>query len=414
MENQVSVGDQNTQQIGQNSVNQPVTIQEKPKTNYLMKGRRFNSPILRVIFLLALLVLIVGVINIAGRKEKSFLRPSPVSATEIIRRNLEKFIKPNTIYHEKTKQRLGGNNEFNTYEIWEDQESERFYNEATYSDGRKTVQGFNLEFHWDVDYSTKKIHKDIYVYEPQSGPQPVGRRVDIAEQFDGLIRNGVLEAKEGILEGREVYVVYDTRTSPEKIWDVLTFDKQTFQILRTEKYGADKKLEELIAYEIQEAIERNETNLAKFFTYQDPGNNFSLYQRKFYTSKPDQEDYVLVSDPQTTPVSTIIPTRPPEPVGKVSFAGTVKTGAQLGEIKSYCPNGLYLVAAEGTYLVNQTEMLLLQLSGQPDGTKMLSDPKYVGKKVEVVGKYPTQENFCEALICECEDYILVDTIIIVD
>lgn len=38
MENQVNVGDQNTQQIGQNPVNQPVITSEKPKTNYLLIG----------------------------------------------------------------------------------------------------------------------------------------------------------------------------------------------------------------------------------------------------------------------------------------------------------------------------------------------------------------------------------------
>lgn len=36
MENQINVGDQNTQQIGQNPISQPVTQQEKPKVNYWM------------------------------------------------------------------------------------------------------------------------------------------------------------------------------------------------------------------------------------------------------------------------------------------------------------------------------------------------------------------------------------------
>ena len=98
------------------------------------------------------------------------------------------------------------------------------------------------------------------------------------------------------------------------------------------------------------------------------------------------------------------------PIDQTSrFIGTVQTGAQIEE-KNYCPNGLYLVADEGTYLVNQTKILLLRLLSQPDGTIMLSDQKYLGKKVEVVGKYPVQENFCEALMCDCEDYILVERI----
>lgn len=36
MENQVNIGDQNTQQVGQKTVSQPVMTQGKPKTNYLM------------------------------------------------------------------------------------------------------------------------------------------------------------------------------------------------------------------------------------------------------------------------------------------------------------------------------------------------------------------------------------------
>ena len=36
MENQINVGDQNTQQIGTNPINQPVVSPEKPKTNYLL------------------------------------------------------------------------------------------------------------------------------------------------------------------------------------------------------------------------------------------------------------------------------------------------------------------------------------------------------------------------------------------
>lgn len=99
----------------------------------------------------------------------------------------------------------------------------------------------------------------------------------------------------------------------------------------------------------------------------------------------------------------------PEESQNKTFTGIVKTGAQIGEIRMYCPNGLYLVANEGSYLVNQTTILQLRVPDEIAGTKtkMLSDKKYTGKKVNVVGKYPAQEVFCEALICECDSYILV-------
>ena len=92
-----------------------------------------------------------------------------------------------------------------------------------------------------------------------------------------------------------------------------------------------------------------------------------------------------------------------------TFTGTVMTGAQLGEVKNFCAEGLYLVADEG-YLIDQTQMLLLKVMDDVDESNMLSDQQYVGKKVEVTGKYPAQEVFCEALTCACEDYILVDHI----
>ena len=91
-----------------------------------------------------------------------------------------------------------------------------------------------------------------------------------------------------------------------------------------------------------------------------------------------------------------------------TFTGTVKSGSQL-ENKEYCPKGLYLVADSGTYLVGQTTMLLLK-EHRAQESGMISDKTVMNNKVEVEGIYPAQEYFCEAVICECEDYILVEEI----
>ncbi len=96
------------------------------------------------------------------------------------------------------------------------------------------------------------------------------------------------------------------------------------------------------------------------------------------------------------------------------FTGTVMTGAQLGDVKSHCAEGLYLVANEGEYLTGQTTMLLLRVPSGANETQMLSDQQYVGKKVEVVGVYPAREVSCEALTCDCEDFILVNQIRMVE
>jgi len=95
-----------------------------------------------------------------------------------------------------------------------------------------------------------------------------------------------------------------------------------------------------------------------------------------------------------------------ETTKEVTFTGTVMTGAQLGDVKSHCADGLYLVAEQGSYLADQTTMLLLRVPSA-NGTEMFSDPQFIGRKVSVTGRYPAQEVFCEALICSCEDYILL-------
>ncbi len=113
--------------------------------------------------------------------------------------------------------------------------------------------------------------------------------------------------------------------------------------------------------------------------------------------------------PGATPIPDVTaPAASPES-GQVSFTGTVRTGAELGEVKGYCAEGLYLVAEEG-FLVGQTSMLLLRRADPAGLRPLLATPQLVGQRVQVVGRYPAQEGFCEALTCECEDYILVDEI----
>lgn len=131
------------------------------------------------------------------------------------------------------------------------------------------------------------------------------------------------------------------------------------------------------------------------------------------TTKNKNSSIIPSSQISISPVitkSTIIT----NPISNISrFEGTLKTGAQL-EDKSYCPNGLYLVAGKGSYLVDQIKVLQLRLPDEPNKTKIISDQNYIGKRVDVTGKYSVQKKFCEALTCECEDYILVETLNIVD
>ncbi len=115
---------------------------------------------------------------------------------------------------------------------------------------------------------------------------------------------------------------------------------------------------------------------------------------------------LLLASCQGWPGSPGGTTPTPEPR---TFQGAVRRGGDLGEVKAYCAEGLYLVADEG-FLTDQVTMLLLREPDAAGEPVMLDDPALEGQSVEVLGRYPAQGVFCEALTCGCEDYILVEGI----
>jgi hypothetical protein len=67
----------------------------------------------------------------------------------------------------------------------------------------------------------------------------------------------------------------------------------------------------------------------------------------------------------------------------------------------HCPGGFYLSDATG----------IIQLRVKfEEVINLFSDKGVLGEHVEVEGKYPVQEFFCKALICACDDFMLVDKI----
>lgn len=250
-----------------------------------------------ILVLVVMIVVALGVLFLSSGKNP--FSPSKVSAAEIIKRNVANFFKPGTIYHQKTKQYV--NEGLLTYEIWEDTDSSRFFQKVMGIDSNEIWQGFDTEIQYEADFSEKKLKKDIYIYaNPDEKGKKLGERVDLAKKFDELLNLGILEAKEGKLDNRQVYVVYDTRDNSDKAWDILTFDKETFALLQTEEYGegGDKGASNIVTYEIQEALSRDEQSFYKFFT--EPFvtlEGFRIYERHFKTSSGYVEnEYVEVKD----------------------------------------------------------------------------------------------------------------------
>ena len=80
-----------------------------------------------------------------------------------------------------------------------------------------------------------------------------------------------------------------------------------------------------------------------------------------------------------------------------ALTGLVKKGSET-EGKEYC--------AEGIYLTDGSGVIMLTSKQSADDLNV-----FVGKNVELLGRYPTSEVRCEALICGCEDYVLVEKIL---
>lgn len=258
-------------------------------------------PIWRYIMLIVC-ILFVGIIlgyNFLNTKQTplDLLRPAQVSASEIIERSREVFLKSGVIYHQKTKQYLEGKL-IATYDLWEDMDTPMLNNHVIYHDtGREVWQWFDLDIRWDADSQEKVIRKDIYVYDELNprGQKP-GSMVDLAARFDTLLNEGVLEAKEGKMDDLDVYVIYDTRENEEKFWDILTFDRQTFRLLKTEKYtgeGEDRHASQIVEYEIIENLERSEENIKKLFLT-TPVNlsDFKILSRYYYLNGGQSEEYL--------------------------------------------------------------------------------------------------------------------------
>ncbi len=80
---------------------------------------------------------------------------------------------------------------------------------------------------------------------------------------------------------------------------------------------------------------------------------------------------------------------------KVVFEATVFSGTKAG--RDYCLDGLYVSYMGKTLLLR-------------DNSGMIKDKSYLNKQVTLEGIYPAQDNFCKALICDCDDYVLVERI----
>lgn len=298
------------------------TLKEKISNNLLNSRPSFTFPYKLVLSLVSILIIAGGIFYYTQIKKQNLLKPSAVLAQEIIKRNLLNFFQKGTIYHETTKLYPEGKTEPVVYDLWEDMDTQRFLNHVIYPlsvkpEGEKLWQGFDLDSRWEINITKKEYTKEIYLYNhPEEREEKLGERADLPRKYDELLKNGILETKEGKLDEREVYVIYDTRNNPDKSWDVLTFDKNTFQLLQTENYsgkGAERHLTELMTY-YQESLPRDEASINKLFnTLPVSTKGYQTKERHFDTSKGYIDDYYTITE------STESNKPPPSVIPSVSY-----------------------------------------------------------------------------------------------
>jgi hypothetical protein len=257
-------------------------------------SRRFIMP-----FVLILAVGILLALNFFNSRKTplDLLLPVKVSAQEIIQRSREVFLKPGFIYHQKSTQYLEGKKTV-TYDLWEDMDTPMLRNHVIYHDtGREIWQWFDQDARYDADSQEKVIRKDIYIYdELNPRGQKLGNMADLAARFDELLTEGTLTAKEGKMNEKDVYVIYDERNSDEKYWDILMFDKITFRLIRTEKYtgqGQERHASQIVEYETIENLKRTDENINNLFlTSPVLISDYKVISRNYYMDGRSNEDYI--------------------------------------------------------------------------------------------------------------------------
>jgi hypothetical protein len=86
--------------------------------------------------------------------------------------------------------------------------------------------------------------------------------------------------------------------------------------------------------------------------------------------------------------------------GVFEVTGVVKTGEQTG--KGYCPDGYYLTDDETP--------VLIRTKSNAGEDSMFLDQNYLGKTVVLRGTFDKGQIHCEAMICQCETYVVADSI----
>jgi hypothetical protein len=281
--------------------------EEKPRGNFLEKLKAHKTKIL---------VGFLGVLILAGAifSGNKFLHPKTVDAAEIIKKNLEKILEKGTVYHHRAalvylSSKINQPEQKPTiYEIWEDQDSDRFRNEVSYPERGKTLQVFDGDILWNYREEEKTLKKDIYVYpDPREREIKHGEMVDLIKTYRELLDSGVLSAYESELEGRKVWRLIDE--NPDSYWNTFYFDKETFMLLQQERWEeveGEKVMTAKLTYEILESIPKQNIDVAKIFSFDyslDPQTK--ILERHFNVSTGYVEDDYY---PAATPTPTIDPT----------------------------------------------------------------------------------------------------------
>lgn len=227
----------------------------------------------------AVLLIIFGYYIFRQPAQKSMI--SIAYAKEEIQKQIQLLSDPNIIVHRKNRLTFysdGIQTSQITYELWEDNSSNKFKNSAYYSD--ETVTQVNDgSIQWNYSDREKTLVKERYKYGNETTPSaaPQSKRVELLSDFEAILQydDSRITLSEGLYNNNPVYILetvgrvensFESYNKKEKMY----FDRNSMKLIGTREYRVDGANEYLLTDNeelIYEAVERTDENMQSLFTF---------------------------------------------------------------------------------------------------------------------------------------------------
>lgn len=275
----------------------PISFRDQLRRELLNTSQPSQSRHPLKLFGFGLVVIVCAILIVIGmQSQKNPFTPQTVSAAEIIQVFLQSHFIPNTVLHRQMYQFEGNKSDYqpNTgryFDIWQDQNSDRFFQKVIVPGQPTEYQGNNADFVYHVRTQENMIMLYPNQYPPEEREQKHGQETDIPDQLNQLLAEKTLQAYLGIDQNRQAYIIHDTRDSIEKLWDTYYFDAQSKHLLAVEKESDGFFVR--VDFVTLESLERN-PDVMNIFSFPPQDVDLSTFTIQKQTTNPNTGEYEYV------------------------------------------------------------------------------------------------------------------------